>query len=96
MEFAKKNNNCGNIRAEPLDLLGEWVEQAWDAIDLVIEKRSSLMCGISNSPDGEEDDWLMKECDDVLDETVDNEWDPSDDALTDADMLELFNFYSEY
>ena len=31
----------------------------------------------------------------MQDETVDNEWDPYDNALTDADMLELFNSNSE-
>ena len=31
----------------------------------------------------------------MSDETVDNECDPYDDALTDADMLELFNSNSE-
>ena len=30
-------------------------------------------------------------CDDVPDETVDNDWDPFDDALADADMSELVN-----
>ena len=30
------------------------------------------------------------------DETVDNEWDPYDDALADADMLELFISNSGY
>ena len=49
-------------------------------------------CGISNSPVA---DWLWKDCDDVPDETVDNEWDPYDDALTDADMLELLSSNSE-
>ena len=64
---------CENIRATPLVLLCEWVVQAWDAIDPVIVKKSFLNCGISNSPDGEEDDWLWKGCDDVPSETVDNE-----------------------
>ena len=87
VEFAKKNNNCGNIRVAPLDKLRELVEQARDAIDPVIVKTPFLKCGIFNSPDGKEDDWLWKDCDDVPVETVDNEWDPYNDALTDADML---------
>ena len=43
----------------------------------------------------EEEDWLWKDCDNVPDETVYNEWDPYNDALTEADMLELFNSNSE-
>ena len=31
------------------------------------------------------------DCDDVPDETVDNEWDSYNNVLTDADMLDLFN-----
>ena len=61
----------------------------------MIVKKSFLKCFISNSPDGEEDDWLWKDCDDVPDITVDNKWYPYDDALADADMLELFNSNSE-
>ena len=67
VEFAKKNNNCGNIRAAPLDIYCEWVEQAWDAINPMIVKKYFLMCGISNAPDGEEDDWLPKDCDELPD-----------------------------
>ena len=95
VEFVKKDNNCGNIQATPRDLLCDWVGRAWDTTDPVIVKMSFLKCGMSNAPDGEEDDWWRKDCDDVPDETVDNELDPYDDALADADMLELFNSNSE-
>ena len=55
---------------------------------------SFLKCGISNSLDGEEDDWLWKDMD-AEDDTADaeEEWDPYDDVLmglTDAETLELF------
>ena len=55
---------------------------------------SFLKCGISNSLDGEEDDWLSKGMD-AEDDTADaeEEWDPYDDVLTgltDAETLELF------
>lgn len=75
------------MRAAPLELLCEWVIRAWDAIDPTIVKSSFKKCGISNSMDGEEDDWIWKD-----DDGTDNgEWDPYDDGLTDQQMQELFN-----
>ena len=35
------------------------------------------------------------DCDDVPDETADNEWDPYYNTLTDANMMELFNSNSQ-
>ena len=60
---------------------------------MIVEK-SFVKCGISNWPDGEEDYWLRKDCDDVPDEADNNECDPYDNAVTDA-MLELFYSNSE-
>ena len=48
----------GNMHAPPLDLLCEWVVHAWAAIDAKIVENFFLKCGISNSLDREEDDWL--------------------------------------
>ena len=84
----------GNMRASPLDLLCEWVVCAWAAIDAKILENSFLKCGISNSLDEEEDDWLWKDMD-AEDDTADaeEEWDPYDNVLTgltDAETLELF------
>ena len=62
----------GNMRAPPLDLLCEWVVRAWAAIDAKIVENSFLKCGISNSLDGEEDDWLWKDMD-AEDDTADAE-----------------------
>ena len=62
----------GNMRAPPLDLLCEWVVCAWAAIDAKIVENSFLKCGISNSLDGEEDDWLWKDMD-AEDDTADAE-----------------------
>ena len=53
----------------------------------VIVKKSFMKCSISNSPDGERDDCLWKDSDNVPDQTVDNELDPYDDALPEVDML---------
>ena len=84
----------GNMHAPPLDLLCEWVVCAWAAIDAKIVENSFLKCGILNSLDGEEDNWLWKDMD-AEDDTADaeEEWDPYDDVLTgltDAETLELF------
>ena len=59
-------------KAPPLYLLCEWVVRAWAAIDAKIVENSFLKCSISNSLDGEEDNWLWKDMD-AEDNTADAE-----------------------
>ena len=69
----RKNLHQGwKYACTPLDLLCEWVVRAWEAIDAKIVKNSFLKYGISNSLDGEEDDWLWKDMD-AEDDTADAE-----------------------
>lgn len=64
----------------------EW--KTWDAIDPITIKKTQK-CGISNSLDGMEDDWVWKDVE--ITDLADDEWDPYTDTLIDADILELFN-----
>ncbi|KAJ1113543.1 hypothetical protein NDU88_001785 [Pleurodeles waltl] len=74
----------GNMRAPQLDVLCKFVIKAWNDIDAETVIKSFKKCGISNSLDGMEDDYLWQDEEKTEAETTpsDTELDPHDDCLT--------------
>ncbi|KAJ1130292.1 hypothetical protein NDU88_008646 [Pleurodeles waltl] len=83
----------GNMRAPQLDVLCKFVIKAWNDIDAETVIKSFKKCGISNSLDGMEDDYLWQDEEKAEDETTpsDTELDPYDDCLTNVpqDVIDL-------
>ncbi|KAJ1211543.1 hypothetical protein NDU88_006901 [Pleurodeles waltl] len=74
----------GNMRAPQLDVLCKFVIKAWNDIDAETVIKSFKKCGISNSLDGMEVDYLWQDEEKAEAETTpsDTELDPYDDCLT--------------
>ncbi|KAJ1086507.1 hypothetical protein NDU88_004529 [Pleurodeles waltl] len=83
----------GNMRAPQLDVLCKFVIKAWNDIDAETVIKSFKKCGISNSLDGMEDDYLWQDEEKPEAETTpsDTELDPYDDCLTNVpqDVIDL-------
>ncbi|KAJ1108820.1 hypothetical protein NDU88_006190 [Pleurodeles waltl] len=83
----------GNMRAPQLDVLCKFVIKAWNDIDAETVIKSFKKCGISNSLDGMEDDYLWHDKEKAEAETTpsDAELDPYDDCLTNVpqDVIDL-------
>ncbi|KAJ1206561.1 hypothetical protein NDU88_001964 [Pleurodeles waltl] len=83
----------GNMRAPQLDVLCKFVIKAWNDIDAETVIKSFKKCGISNSLDGMEDDYLWQDEEKAEAETTpsDTELDPYDDCLTNVpqDVIDL-------
>ncbi|KAK9398934.1 hypothetical protein NXF25_013903 [Crotalus adamanteus] len=74
----------GNMHAPQLDVLCKFVIKAWNDIDAETVIKSFKKCGVSNSLDGMEDDYLWQDEEEAKAETTpsDMEFDPYDDCLT--------------
>lgn len=72
------------MRAPQLDVLCNFVIKAWNDITEETVIRSFKKCGISNSLDGMEDDFLWQDEGEAEAEATpsDSEFDPYDDCLT--------------
>lgn len=71
------------MRAPQLDVLRQFVIKAWNDIDAQTVIKSFKKCGISNSLDGMEDEYLWQDEEEAEAEATssDTELDPYDDCL---------------
>ena len=54
-EGIKDYTPSGKIKRPSYSLVGKWVKEGWDAIDINMIRQSFKCCGISNATDGTED-----------------------------------------
>ena len=84
MNGDKTYTKGGNMRAVPLDVLCQFVINAWDKVDLNTVVKSFKKCGISNLLDGTEDCLLWEDKSDSDDsQTSQHDWDPYGEELDD-------------
>jgi hypothetical protein len=55
----KKLTPTGRFQRPPYNLIAEWVKRAWNEIDTQTIRRSFKCCGISNAPNGSEEDLIF-------------------------------------
>ncbi|KAJ1185842.1 hypothetical protein NDU88_002629 [Pleurodeles waltl] len=83
----------GNMRAPQLDVLCKFVIKTWNDIDAETVIKSFKKCGISNSLDGMEDDYLWQDEEKAEADTTpsDTALDPYDDCLTNVskDVIDI-------
>ena len=77
----------GRMRKAELNVICNWIKQAWDEIPTEMIQKSFLKCCITNALDGTEDDDVWEEEDEDPFENLD-EPEPNDDELFYADTYE--------
>ena len=77
----------GRMRKAELNVICNWIKQAWDEIPTEMIQKSFLKCCITNALDGTEDDDVWEEEDEDPFENL-NEPEPNDDELFYADTCE--------
>ena len=89
----RETTQKGNLKRPSLSTVCEWVVKSWSEIPAEIVAKSFLKCGISNSMDGTDNDFLFE---DFSIEKCDAESCDSDasfvygDGLSDEQISELF------
>ena len=82
-----KTTKGGNLMKPDIELVAKWVLDAWNTIPEDMVKRSFLKCCISNAMDGEEDDAVFEDADNITDDVSEIEADDSaPDGSDDEDV----------
>ena len=86
-----------NTKKPGLDLITQWIKEAWDSIDPSVIRKGFKKCCITNAMDGSEDDVLWndvtetprEDLDDVDDIQADALYHDNDDVMDDNQMLQF-------